>query len=92
MVILQDERFDAIDSITFCPLTTEPIDVPSVRPMVEPNERNGLRKPSRLMADKIMTVPKSKLGGYLGRLDRDDIVRLNRAVMMFLGLAETDTR
>jgi len=54
---------------------------------VEPNERNGLRSPSRLMVDKITTVPKSKVGERIGRLEDEDVVRLNQAVMVFLGLA-----
>ncbi len=38
------------------------------------------------MADKITTVPKSKLGTRIGRLDDQDIVRLNHAILVFLGL------
>jgi mRNA interferase MazF len=54
---------------------------------VEPNERNGLHSPCRLMVDKITTVLKSKVGTKVGRLDDEDIVRLNQAVLVFLGLA-----
>ncbi len=54
---------------------------------VEPSERNGLRSASRLMVDKITTVPKSKVGERLGRLDDEDVVRLNQAILVFLGLA-----
>jgi len=32
-------------------------------------------------------VPKGKLGRRIGRLADDDMVRLNRALMIFLGLA-----
>ena len=39
------------------------------------------------MVDKITTVPKSKVGAHIGRLDDEDILRLNRAVLVFLGLA-----
>jgi mRNA interferase MazF len=39
------------------------------------------------MIDKIMTIPKTKIGTRIGRLDDADIVRLNRAVIVFLGLA-----
>ncbi len=60
---------------------------PLFRLPVEPNERNGLRSSSRLMVDKITTVPKSKVGERIGRLDDEDVVRLNQAVMVFLGLA-----
>ena len=54
---------------------------------VRPNERNGLRAASRLMVDKITTVPKIKVGARVGRLDDEDILRLNQAVLVFLGLA-----
>ncbi len=87
VVILQDDRFDATDSITVCAFTTDPTDAPLFRLAIEPNERNGLRAPSRLMVDKITTVPKSKVGTRAGRLDDDDMVRLNRAILVFLGLA-----
>jgi mRNA interferase MazF len=85
-VILQDDRFDATDSITLCAFTTDPTDAPLLRLPVEPDERNGLRAPSRLMVDKITTVPKSKIGSLLGRLDDAELVRINRAVAVFLGL------
>jgi mRNA interferase MazF len=39
------------------------------------------------MVDKITTVAKSKIGNQIGRLDDEDIVRLNRAVLVFLGFA-----
>lgn len=87
VVILQDDRFDATDSITICAFTTDPTDAPLFRLAIEPNETNGLRAPCRLMADKITTVPKAKIGARIGRLDDEDIVRLNRAVLVFLGMA-----
>jgi mRNA interferase MazF len=87
VVILQDDRFDMTDSITACALTTDPTDAPLFRLLVEPNESNGLRAVCRLMVDKITTVPKSKVGARVGRLVDEDIVRLNRAVLVFLGIA-----
>lgn len=89
VVILQDDRFDATSSITVCAFTTDPADAPLLRLAVEPNERNGLRATSRLMVDKITTVPKAKLGDRIGRLDDNDMVRLNCAALVFLGLAAT---
>ena len=38
------------------------------------------------MADKLFTVPREKLGRRIGRLAEDDVSRLNRAIMIFLGL------
>ena len=86
-LILQDDRFDATASITICAFTTDPADAPLFRLPVEPNERNGLHAASRLMVDKVTTVHKARLGTRLGRLDDEDIVRLNRALAVFLGLA-----
>jgi mRNA interferase MazF len=39
------------------------------------------------MVDKIATVPKTKVGARVGRLGDKDILRLNQAVLVFLGLA-----
>lgn len=86
-VIVQDDSFDATGSLTICAFTTDATDAPLFRILVEPNERNGLDAPSRLMADKLTTVPKSKLGSRIGRLDDEDMVRLNQAMLVFLGLA-----
>lgn len=85
--ILQEDSFDATGSITVCAFTTDETEAPLFRLPVEPNQRNGLRVSSRLMVDKITTVPKSKLGEQIGRLDDEDLVRLNQAVIVFLGLA-----
>jgi mRNA interferase MazF len=87
VVIIQDNSFDATDSITICAFTTDETNAPLFRLSVRPNERNGLRATCCLMVDKISTVPKIKVGARIGRLDDEDIVRLNRAVLVFLGLA-----
>ena len=87
VVIVQDDSFDGTDSITICAFTTDETDAPLFRLAVEPNERNGLRAPCRMMVDKITTVPKSKVGARVGRLDDEDILRLTQAVLVFLGLA-----
>jgi mRNA interferase MazF len=87
VVIVQDDSFDATDSITICAFTTDETEAPLFRLPVEPNHRNGLRVACRLMVDKISTVPKAKVGARIGRLGDEDILRLNKAVLVFLGLA-----
>jgi mRNA interferase MazF len=91
-VILQDDAFDATASITICALTSDPTSAPLVRLSIEPNSDNGLRAPCRLMVDKITTVAKARLGKRIGRLADEDIARLNRATLVFLGLATTRRR
>jgi mRNA interferase MazF len=89
VIILQDDRFDGTDSITICGLTTDKTDAPLFRLPVVPNERNGLRLPCQIMVDKITTVPKTKIGRRLGKLDDVDMMRLNRAAIVFLGLGSS---
>jgi mRNA interferase MazF len=85
--IVQDDRFDELESLTVCLFTTEPPVTPLFRLIVEPNAMNGLRLRCCLMVDKIMTVPKSKVGKRIGRLSDQDMASLNRAIVVFLGLA-----
>ncbi len=85
-VIIQDDRFDAAASVTICVFTTDDTEAPLFRLAVAPNARNGLRSASRLMVDKITTVPKERLADQIGRLDDEDMVRLNRAILVFLGM------
>ncbi|MGQ0743703.1 MAG: type II toxin-antitoxin system PemK/MazF family toxin [Acidimicrobiales bacterium] len=87
VVVLQDDRFDALGSVTVCAFTTDPTEAPLIRLVVEPDDTNGLRGRCSLMVDKITTMPVSKLGDRIGRLGDDDMVRLNRAMLVFLGLA-----
>jgi len=87
VVIVQDDRFDATDSMTVCAFTTDPTEAPLFRLPVAPDARNGLRSACRLMVDKITTVAKTKLGSRVGELDDEDMLRLNRAMLVFLGLA-----
>ena len=87
-VIVQADGFDDMGSVTLCPLTTNPAAAPLFRVPVEPNERNGLDEASTIMADKVTTVRRSRLGTAVGRLDGEDMTRLDRAVLNFLGLAD----
>jgi mRNA interferase MazF len=86
-VIVQEDRFDGTSSITLCAFTTDPTDAPLIRLLIAPSEQNGLRTECRLMIDKVTTVPKTRLGRRLGQLEDTDQLRVNRALMVFLGLA-----
>ncbi len=62
VVVIQDDHFAATDSVTVCAFTTDPTEAPLIRLRVVPDDKNGLLESSRLMVDKITTVPRSKLG------------------------------
>lgn len=87
VLIVQDDRFDATVSVTICSFTTNPVEAPLFRLPVEPSQMNGLHTTSSLMVDKIMTVPREKLGRRLGRIEPEQMLRFNRAAVVFLGLA-----
>jgi mRNA interferase MazF len=87
-VIVQDDRFDANESIIVCPFTTDATSAPIFRLPVEPSTANGLQEPCRLMVDKLTAVPRTRLGRRLGSLAREEMKTLNRAIVVFLGLAE----
>jgi mRNA interferase MazF len=88
-VIVQDDDFDATRSITICAFTTDPIEAPLFRIRIQPGARNGIREECSLMVDKLTTVPKEKVGSRIGRLDDEDVLRLNQAILVFLGLARS---
>ncbi|WP_411036640.1 type II toxin-antitoxin system PemK/MazF family toxin [Shinella sp. BYT-45] len=87
VVIVQDDAFDALASVTVCPFTSDPADLPLFRVKVSPEPGNGLKLESRIMADKITTVHKSKLGMRVGMLSGEDMRRLGQALVVFIGLA-----
>jgi len=84
-VIIQDELFDSLPSVTVLPLTSELRNAPILRITVRPDVDNGLRKLSQIMIDKVVTVPRARLGERIGRLDSDAIQSVNTALARFLG-------
>jgi mRNA interferase MazF len=89
-VIVQDDRFDATDSIVVCPLTTDPTPAPIFRLSIQPSPRSGLRAPCRMMVDKLTAVQRRRLGRLVGSLASGEVRTLNRAIFVFLGLSETE--
>lgn len=87
VLIIQDDRFDATDSITVCPLTTDPTEIPLLRIRLEPGSETGLAQPSSIMIDKVTTVPRSRLGEHVGRVSDTDLLAVSRALVVFLRLA-----
>ena len=87
VVVVQDDRFDATESVTICAFTADPTEAPLFRLRVEPSAANGLHEESSLMVDKITTVHRSRLAKRVGQVGDEDLIRLGRAMVVFLGLA-----
>src|SRR5438067_1475712 len=86
VVVVQDDRFDATDSVTVCAFTTDRTPAPLIRIPVAPSQGNGLREPSRLMVDKITTVQRARLGTRVGVLEDEHMLELSRGMVVFLGI------
>ena len=87
VVIVQDDQFSETDSITVCGCTSDPTDMPLFRVAIEPSELNGLNLTTRVMADKITSVRRSRLRARIGELSPEEMIAVNRAVLVFLGFA-----
>lgn len=86
-LIVQSDHFAELGSVAVCLLSTERIDAPLLRLDLDPNEQNGLSRPCQIMIDKIVTVPGAAIGQRIGTLGSDDIVRVDRALAVLLGIA-----
>lgn len=87
VLIVQDDRFDGTDSITVCPLTSDPTEIPLLRIRLSLRSNTGLTRPSSLMIDKLTAMPRSKIGEQIGEVPDIDMLALSRALVVFLGLA-----
>lgn len=86
-VVVQSDRWlQAHSSVTLCPLTSTLVEAPLVRVPVEPSPRNGLKKLSQLMVDKLFTLPLAALGGVVGQLEPQMLIELDLALRGWLEL------
>lgn len=87
-LVVQSDLFnDAHASISVVPVTTTLVDAPLFRLTVEASSANGLRTLSQLMIDKLTAVRRDRIDRTVGRLDDDVMLRVNRALALWLGLA-----
>ena len=87
-LVIQSDLFNPTHpTITILPLTSDLRDAPQFRITLEPSMTNGLRTGIRILVDKVMTYRRDKVGERLGRLDDDTLVRISRALAVWLGIA-----
>ncbi len=87
VLIIQDDRYDATDSVTICPMTSTELSAPLFRVAIPTGDHTGLATDSFVMVDKITTVSRSKIGSQVGRASDEQLVAVDRAIVVFLGLA-----
>ena len=84
-VIIQDDRFDATQSLTICPFTSTEVEAPLLRVPVKADQGNGLHRDCFLMVDKITTIRRGNAQAVVGRLETTTLVEVERRLLVFLG-------
>ncbi len=88
-VVVQTDAFpETHASVVVCQMTSEIVEAPDFRVTIQPSAENGLRARSQIMADKPVTVRRTRIGQPIGRLDDGDVGRLNVAMAFVMGLAD----
>ena len=89
-VVVQSDTLTGgnLGSVVLCLISSHAEDVPAFRILLEPGLGKGLLQRSQIMVDKILTVPRARVGSAVGRLDDETLLRLNRTLAFVVGLAE----
>ena len=87
VLIVQDDRFDATDSVVVIPFTTHVVDAELTRVPIPADTLSGISQPSYAMVDKVTTVRRSSLGSRAGRATAAQMVEIERTLLVFLGIA-----
>lgn len=88
-VVIQSNLFNDVHaSVIVCLMSSDLVDAPLFRLTVEPTTENGLRAPSQIMVDKMAALRRERIGPRIGVVDEPSMVRLNRSLVLFLGIAQ----
>ena len=87
-LVIQASHFSEHTSVTVLPITSTLVAAPLLRVTVQPSTENGLKAPSQIMVDKVMTVKRDKIGSVFGHIDTDTMVEVERCLAVFLGIAK----
>ena len=86
-VVVQSDAFNATHaSITVCPITSDCVDAPLFRVPLPPGDRTGLVVASQVMADKLISVPRSAINRAIGTCDDLHLEQIDDALRRWLDL------
>jgi len=89
VVIQADVLTEAeVKTVLVCLLSSHVVERARFRLTVEPNADNGLLRTSQVMVDKIVSMPRVRIGRVIGRLDDDAMQQLNRTLAFVIGLGQ----
>lgn len=86
-LVVQSDLFNPTHrSVTVCPITSDCVDAPLFRIPLPPGERTGLRVPSQIMIDKIVSVPRESIRSEIGGCDDRELETAEDALRRWLSL------
>ncbi len=86
-LVIQSDLFEELPGVTLCLVTSALRDTPIFRITVDPSPENGLRRVSQVQVDKTVTVARERVGAAIGRLDDATMLKVNRSLAVFIGIA-----
>jgi mRNA interferase MazF len=86
-LVIQSDQFNEHATVTVLLVSSTLVDAPLLRVTIQPSETNGLKKPSQVMVDKVMTVKRDKLGEAFGSASDAAMLEVGRCLAVFLGIA-----
>ena len=87
LIVQADVCNDIHARITVVPLTSTIIAAPLFRITLDPSRQIGLSRVSQIMVDKVLTLPREKIGKRVGRLGNTLMIRVGRALSVWLGMS-----
>lgn len=87
-LVVQSDLFRDTETVAVLLMSSTLVDTPLTRVTVKPSDENRLRASSQVMVDKPMSVPVRKIGSTFGHLDVASLLEVNRALALFLGIAD----
>ena len=87
VVVQTDELASDLSTVLICPISSDQQDRLLLRPLIEAAPENGLRLQSQIMTDKLVALRRHRIRRVIGRIDAETAEKLDRALLLVLGLA-----
>lgn len=87
-LVVQTDYFSEHPSVTVCLVTSFALDAPLYRYEVIPTADNALAVTSFVQIDKLMTIPRQKIGSSVGHLTDKQMSEITRLLALWIGVAD----
>jgi mRNA interferase MazF len=85
-LIVQSDTFGETDSVTLLLITSTLERASLLRVDMAPSAANGLRKPSQVQIDRLMTTRRERIGPVVGTAGEQVMTEVDRQLLSFLSL------